>query len=594
MSKDKHATTPGIQGSQPVKREQGAERYPQQRPLAETTCFTCRQKGHISPNCPRKASKVKRVKVSEDKIESLRRNEVFGAVGPHRMPVTCDTGAEVTVVPAESVDPSQLTGETCILRSFNDGKSVGNVCTVDISVDNTVFMKQAVTQPGESLGWSVCLSLDMTVPKERTFLVHQMQKRAEMSQDDTLYIHPEVREGFLVSGILVKEAQVVEVKKTNKENSVERVPEPQPEELPLPAANAEAQPLDNIVGEIEETDTAGPAAQSVVVTGVESKGVESNEQGEANSLVEELILDSVEVDDSQMEGSAVTEGSRELLVEAIREGMPREAMSEETKSDKMLQAVLKLAEMDKEGYHLLHGLVFRTRLDTFGKPVEQLCVPSSYRQQCLTAAHTGFGHQGRNRMVTLLRPHFYWPCMAKDCVEFVKGCVKCQEMDRTNPKPSKMIERPIVTKPFTDVAIDIVEPFPTAKGRYRFMLTCIDSASRWPEAIPIRTTTTRVVIKCLTSIFTRWGFPEKLTSDNGSQFTSKTFTCWLRDKGIAHSRSTPYHPQGNGVVERLHRTLNTVVGKIITSKGDWAEALPMALFFLRCTPSSSTGLALSC
>ena len=117
LSKDKPATTPGSQGSQPVKREQGAERYPQQRPLAETTRFTCRQKGHISPNCPRKASKVKRVKVREDKIESLRRNEVLGAVGPHRMPVICDTGAEVTVVPAESVDPSQLTGETCILRS---------------------------------------------------------------------------------------------------------------------------------------------------------------------------------------------------------------------------------------------------------------------------------------------------------------------------------------------------------------------------------------------------------------------------------------------------------------------------------------------
>ena len=430
----------------------------------------------------------------------------------------------------------------------------------------------------------------MIVPKERTFLVHQMQKRAEMSQDDTLYIPPEVREGFLVSGILVKEAQVVKVKNTNKENSVEEVPEPQSEELPLPAADAEAQPLDNIVGEIEETDTAGSAAQSVAVTGVESEGVESNEQGEVNSLVEELILDSVEVDDSQTEGSAVTEGSRELPVEAIREGMPREAMSEETKSDKTLQVVLKLAEMDKEGYHLLHGLVFRTRLDTFGKPVEQLCVPSSYRQQCLTAAHTGFGHQGRNRMVTHIRPHFYWPCMAKDCVEFVKGCVKCQEMDRTNPKPSKMIEWPIVTRPFTDVAIDIVGPFPTAKGRYRFMFTCIDSASRWPEAIPIRTTTTRVVIKCLTSIFTRWGFPEKLTSDNGSQFTSKTFTRWLRDKEIAHSRSTPYHPQGNGVVERLHCTLNAVVGKIITSKGDWAEALPMALFFLRCTPSSSTGV----
>ena len=209
----------------------------------------------------------------------------------------------------------------------------------------------------------------------------------------------------------------------------------------------------------------------------------------------------------------------------------------------------------------------------------------------MTAAHTGFGHQGRNKMIALLRPHFYWPCMAKDCTDFVKACVRCQEMDRTTPKPSRMIERQVVTRPFTDVAIDIVGPFPTAKGGFKFMLTCIDSASRWPEAIPIHSITTRVVISCLTSIFTRWGFPEKITSDNGPQFTSKAFIRWLREKGIAHSRSTPYHPQGNGVVERLHRTLNAVVGKIATSKGNWANAVPMALFFLRCTPSASTGLS---
>ena len=64
-------------------------------------------------------------------------------------------------------------------------------------------------------------------------------------------------------------------------------------------------------------------------------------------------------------GSASTEGTKELEVETIREGMPREEMAAETRSDKSIQAVLKLAEMDKEGYHLMHGLVFRTRLDTF-------------------------------------------------------------------------------------------------------------------------------------------------------------------------------------------------------------------------------------
>ena len=194
-------------------------------------------------------------------------------------------------------------------------------------------------------------------------------------------------------------------------------------------------------------------------------------------------------------------------------------------------------------------------------------------------------------MVALLRPHFYWPCMARDCMTYIKACEKCQAMDKSLPRPPVMTQREVVTKPFHDVAIDIVGPFPTAKGGLKFMMTCVDTASRWPEAFPIRSTTSRTIIGCLTQIFTRWGFPVKLTSDNGPQFTSSTFTKWLRDKGITHARATPYHPQANGIVERLHHTLNGVIAKTIACKGDWAAVLPMALFFLRCMPTTSTGIS---
>ena len=61
---------------------------------------------------------MKKVTVEESKLESLKHNEVFGAVGPHRMPVTLDTGAEITVVSEEAVEPSQFTGDTCELHSF--------------------------------------------------------------------------------------------------------------------------------------------------------------------------------------------------------------------------------------------------------------------------------------------------------------------------------------------------------------------------------------------------------------------------------------------------------------------------------------------
>ena len=112
-------------------------------------------------------------------------------------------------------------------------------------------------------------------------------------------------------------------------------------------------------------------------------------------------------------------------------------------------------------------------------------------------------------MVALLRPHFYWPCMAKDCVAYIRACAKCQANDKSLPRPPVMTHREVITKPFHDVAIDIVGPFPTAKGGFKFMLTCVDTASRWPEAFPIRSTTSRTIIGHLMQIFTRWGFPSQ-------------------------------------------------------------------------------------
>ena len=529
-----------------------------ERDMSKVTCFHCRQQGHISPNCPKKtAAKVKKVKVREDLIEKLRTNEVFGAVGPHRMPVTCDTGADITVVPEEAVEPDEFTGETCELRSFNDGQSVGKRCVVTISAGNRRFTRKAVTQPGQSLGWSVCLSLDLADSGDRTFLLEQIANRDSLSENDTLYIPPEVRDGFLVSGILVREAHVVKGVRANPVAT---------EVVPVLAAEAEA-PGTEKCGSSE-------AQEEVLDTDADdTQDVEVDRDEVAGSLLgDEGVLAQDEDDGGSSGGGADTEGTMVIPVSKIRERMSLAAMVEETKTDTTLATIVKLADLERDGYHMSQGLAFRTRLDTFGLPVQQLCVPTSFRKQCLQAAHSSFGHQGRNRMVALLRPHFYWPCMARDCVSYIRGCDTCQAMDRTLPKPQTMTEREVVTKPFSDVAVDIVGPFPTAKGGFRFMMTCIDTASRWPEAFPLWSTTSRAVISCLTQVFTRWGFPEKITSDNGPQFTSVTFTKWLKDKGIAHARTTPYHPQANGIVERLHRTLTSVIAKTIACKGDWASA----------------------
>ena len=229
-------------------------------------------------------------------------------------------------------------------------------------------------------------------------------------------------------------------------------------------------------------------------------------------------------------------------------------------------------------------IVLRTRLDSFGDPKEQIYLPQSYRQKCLVMAHSKFGHQGRNKMVALICPYFYWPSLTTDCMKHIRECETCQRMDKTSQKPCPMQSREITSVPFERIAVDLVGPFPAALGGFRFLLTTIDLATRWPEAVPVRTTTVKVITSQLVNIFS-------ITTDNGPQFKGNFFRKWLKGKGIQHIVSSPYHPQGNGVVERLHRTLNTMVAKMCEAKGNWASVVPMALYFIRSTPCSATGMS---
>ena len=391
---------------------------------------------------------------------------------------------------------------------------------------------------------------------------------------ETLYLPPEVGDGNLMSGVLASEAVVVRSKSTNVPDEVEPVVITEKEEEWVPLQSTEVE-----------------AETTVIEVEVEEKVDGERKEGEVVLEEEEKVLVLDEGDGCASGGSASEKGSVDLSVEGIKSEIPRPDLALATEKDQSLAAVLNLGLNDKEGYHVVEGLLFRTRLDMFGNPVEQLCIPDSYRSKCLDTAHNSFGHQGQNKMMLLLRPHFYLPNMSRDCQKHVRACERCQKIDKATPRPNSMTERQIVTHPFQDIAIDIVGPFPTVVGGFRYLLTCFDNATRWPEAVPLRSTTARVVISCLTDIFVRCGFPSRLTSDNGSQFTGKTFANWLKGKGIQHTRTTPYHPQGNGVIERLHRTLNAIVAKTIDAKGNWSKVVPMALYFLRCTPSASMGIS---
>ena len=147
--------------------------------------------------------------------------------------------------------------------------------------------------------------------------------------------------------------------------------------------------------------------------------------------------------------------------------------------------------------------------------------------------------------------------------------------------------------PFRRVSIDLVGPLsPPSDEKHTHILTIIDIATRYPEAIPLKKIDSVSVAEALFTVFARMGLPEEIQSDNGSQFTSgmmKEFHKLLSIKGIY---SSPYHAQSNGVVERFHGTLKPMLRKVIKSQPrQWHRYIPALLFAVREMPNASTGFS---
>ena len=154
---------------------------------------------------------------------------------------------------------------------------------------------------------------------------------------------------------------------------------------------------------------------------------------------------------------------------------------------------------------------------------------------------------------------------------------------RLNPFP--------VGEPWERISIDITGPHPRSSRHNQYILTCVDHFSKWAEAIPLRNHTASTVARALmTHIISRFGCPKQLLSDRGSEFESELFTELMKWLEIDKLRTTAYQPSTNGAVERFHRTLNSMLGKVVDeSQRDWDDRLPAVLAAYRASPHESTG-----
>ena len=214
-------------------------------------------------------------------------------------------------------------------------------------------------------------------------------------------------------------------------------------------------------------------------------------------------------------------------------------------------------------------------------------VPVTWRRKVFNIIHN-LSHPSIRSTRKLVAEKFVWRGMQKDVGQWAKQCVDCQTAKVQTHTKAPLARFPVPHRRFDFIHVDLVGPLPPSQG-YTYLFTIIDRFSRWPEVVPLTDITSYGCAQAL--IFhwiARFGVPKDITSDRGTQFTADLWTSVAKLLGTDLHRTTAYHPQANGLIERFHRHLKSAL-RARLSDPNWIKELPWVLLGIRTAPKEDLG-----
>ena len=215
-------------------------------------------------------------------------------------------------------------------------------------------------------------------------------------------------------------------------------------------------------------------------------------------------------------------------------------------------------------------------------------VPLSMRREVFEAIH-GLGHPGTHRTAQIAASKFVWPNIKSDCTRWAKECIPCQRSKVTKNTTPAIGHFEVPNRRFSHIHVDIVTLTPS--NGFSHLFTIVDRFTRWPAAIPIRDMSAESVLDAFSHGWVaHYGLPSAVTSDRGSQFTGALWEQLLAHWGIKVLHTAAYHPEANGLVERLHRRLKeSLLALCNHNPHEWFWRLPAALLSIRTTLKPDLG-----
>lgn len=245
-------------------------------------------------------------------------------------------------------------------------------------------------------------------------------------------------------------------------------------------------------------------------------------------------------------------------------------------------------------WHKYHELVVKEGL--LGRRQQsghyQQVIPPAIVPEILGELHSGMlaGHFGVNRMCNLIRQRFYWPGFYRDAKQWCDRCPPCATRKMPPKHPRAPLQPIIVNTPGEMVATDLTK-MPRSKRGNSYILVVQDYFTKYVDlyALPNQEATS-VAQKIFEEFITQHGTPVTLHSDQGKQFESKIVKELNEAFGIRKTRTSPYHPQSDGQVERFNRTLKDMISKHVSESGnEWDDHLKQLALAYNTSIHESTG-----